>query len=52
MKQPPLSRAEVLDLKSILERAIQTAERNNRIDHAERLAREIAELDYELQGMQ
>jgi hypothetical protein len=49
MKQlPPLPRADLLDLKSILLRAAMNAERNNRIDHAEKLAREIAALDAEL----
>jgi hypothetical protein len=50
-QQPPLSRADVLDLKSILLRAALEAERNNQIDHAEKLAREIAALDAELKEL-
>ena len=52
MKQPqPLCRADVLDLKSIMLRAALEAERNNRVDHAKKLAEEIAALDVELRSI-
>jgi hypothetical protein len=49
MKQPqPLPRADLLDLKSILLRAAQEAERSNRTEHARRLAEELANIEIEL----
>lgn len=49
MKQPqPLSRAETLDLKSVLLRAAERAERNRDTELAAKLADEIANLDFDL----
>ncbi len=44
----PLSKAELEDLHSVLRRAAERAERNGMIRHAERLAKEVAELAEEL----
>lgn len=44
----PLKRGELLDLHSVLRRALERAEKAKRTDDAEKLAREIAALDYEL----
>jgi hypothetical protein len=44
----PLKRAELLDIRSVLERAMQRAERKKATEDAEKLAREIARLDFEL----
>jgi hypothetical protein len=46
-----LSRRELEDLHSVLRRAAERAERNKDIRHAEQLAREIAALNDELQGV-
>lgn len=46
-----LSRRELEELHSVLRRAAERAERNKDTWHAEKLAREIAELDRELQGV-
>lgn len=43
-----LSRGEILDLRSVLERAAQRAERARDTDLAAKLADEIANLDFEL----
>lgn len=49
MKQPlPLSRAELLDLHSVLRRAAERAERQKRFEDARLLAEEVAKLDLEL----
>lgn len=49
MRNPqPLPRADLLDLKSILLRCAMDAERNNRIEHARKLAEEIARVEDEL----
>lgn len=49
MKQPlPLSRAELLDLHSVLRRAAERAERNRDFETARKLAEELAKLDDEL----
>lgn len=49
MKHPqPLPRADLMDLHSVLRRAAERAERNRDTELAEKLAREIAALDYEL----
>lgn len=47
-QQPPLSRADALDLKSILLRAALEAEKHNRIAQAKELAEAIAAIDAEL----
>jgi len=44
----PLSKAELEQLHSVLRRAVERAERNNMIRHAEKLAREVAEIAEEL----
>lgn len=44
----PLKRAELLDMRSVLERSMQRAERKKATEQAEKLAREIAALDFEL----
>ena len=43
-----LSRAELEHLHSVLRRAAERAERNNMIRHAEKLAKEVAEIAEEL----
>jgi hypothetical protein len=43
-----LKRAELLDLHSVLRRALERAERQQATEHAEKLAREIAALNIEL----
>lgn len=47
-QQALLSRAELLDLHSVLRRAAEEAERNNRTEHARRLAEELANIEFEL----
>lgn len=46
----PLSRAELEQFHSVLRRACERAERNNMIRHAEKLAKELAELAEELRA--
>lgn len=48
MKRVNMTKREVEDLHSVMRRAIERAERRKDTDHAEQLAREIAELDMEL----
>jgi len=48
MAPKPLSRAELEALHSVLRRAAERAERNNMIRHAEKLAKEVAEIAEEL----
>lgn len=44
----PLPKAELLDLHSILRRAAEEAERNGRIEHARKLAQELASIETEI----
>lgn len=44
----PLTRSELEALHSVLRRAAERAERNKDTEHAEKLAREIADLSNEL----
>ena len=52
MARKPLSKAELEDLHSVLRRAAERAERNNMIRHAEKLAKELADLAEELRVAQ
>lgn len=45
-----LKRAELIDLHSVLRRALERAQRQQATEHAEKLAREIAALDLELRA--
>lgn len=47
----PLTKPELEQLHGVLRRAAERAERNKDTRHAEQLAREIAALDRELQGV-
>jgi hypothetical protein len=48
MSEKQLSRGELLDMRSVLERARQRAERQQREDEANELARAVADLNDEL----
>ena len=47
-QQAPLSRADLLDLHSVLRRAAERAEAAKRTDDAARLAAELAQIENEL----
>lgn len=49
MTRKPLPRAELEHLHSVLRRAAERAERNNRTRDAEKLAREVLEISLELE---
>lgn len=51
MKQKPLTKTELEGLHSVLRRAAERAERANETAHAEKLAREVADLAEELARM-
>lgn len=48
MTEKQLTRPELLDMRSVLERSLQRAERDRREDEAEQLARAVADLNDEL----
>lgn len=45
-QQPPMTKPELQDLHSILRRACEEAERNNRTEHAAKLAEELAAIEF------
>lgn len=51
MTRKELTRSELEDFHSVLRRAAERAERNNLIEHAEKLAREVAAIAEELREM-